>query len=178
MSWTQVFQSNPIKRVLDMHEMQLLYNAFRVRRGLHHRLGACWNCCTEPLGEHLMWTKCFENPLSKGEVELRAAGFTVHKSHNARWFEVTAPQGKAPTAHRYVMLRMRTGIWHSFGEERATGSGGDPSHALYGGLGDVVESNSELRAYCRAIMSAPSGLSRKYDGLSAAQSACYNEGYR
>lgn len=128
-------------------------------------------------------------PETAGARELVQAGFKVLREipvpgkGPGLWYEVLEPKSQAPKdwspsgkpKDQLLMLRQPSGVWHAFYQFRGTGSGDTPTRALTGGLGDVFEHDVQIRAYCEAIMAAPRGLSREYEGLAAAQGACFNE---
>lgn len=101
------------------------------------------------------------------------------------WFEAVEP----PPLHgprewsprwkknkdRVLLLRQGPHMWHVFYSFEGTGSGGDPTRALSGGLGDAVSTDEEMEKYCELVNAAPPRLVREYHGLSAAQGHCYQE---
>ena len=111
-----------------------------------------------------------------GGRELERAGFTVIKEVElkweapGKWFEAITPQGE-----EVAMLRQSAHRWHAFFKVPATASGGDPISALKGGLGDVIDTDAQLRSYCRMVLRAPLRLARYYDGLNSAGQQCYHE---
>lgn len=99
------------------------------------------------------------------------------------WFEafepppVMGPREWTPRAPKHkdqvLLLRQGPAMWHVFYTFEGTGSGGDPTRALVGGLGDAISTDEELEKYCELVNAAPARLVREYQGLSAAQGQCY-----
>jgi hypothetical protein len=103
--------------------------------------------------------------MTRGERELRQAGFGVSANYGGRWFETVAPNGE-----RGVFLRQSAYRWHWFlSEHVATGSGSNPTAAMSGGLGDVIDTDSQLRTYSRLVLEAPAALVRVCASLYTAQ---------
>lgn len=95
--------------------------------------------------------------------EAKAAGFTVKgiAPNDRRWIHVTAPMGDEG-----VLFRVGSGKWHWFSwQHEWTGSGGNPIDAMSGGLGDVIETDSQLRAYRMQMHRAPGCYLTKCNGL-------------
>jgi len=104
--------------------------------------------------------------------EAAAAGFQVHgvSPEDPRWVRVTAPDGT-----RAILFRVGARKWHSFYYDvEATGSGHGPLEAMSGGLGDVIDTDSQLRSYSRQVIDAPSYYLKRCDGLYRASVAAYN----
>lgn len=98
---------------------------------------------------------------------LLGLGFTVLATHG-NWFEVIDPSGD-PGA----LLRQSVNRWHWFSKyDRATGSGRDPVRALRGGLGDAIDTDSQMRSYCRMVETAPRSINQDYAGVFAALCQC------
>ena len=90
-----------------------------------------------------------------------------------KWFVVGI--GPDYSREHIVLLRQGPGKWHAFYTEEATGSGATPALALNHGLGDVIDTDAQLRAYHKLVLDAPTELSATYRGLQAAQRQAWNE---
>lgn len=133
-----------------------------------------------------------DGPRTVGAQELIRDGFTVLKEVSlvgkgpGQWYEVLEPPSLAPkewnprAKHKrpkdqLLMLRQKNGAWHAFYQFAGTGSGSTPRAALTGGLGDVMDTDSQIRGYCDLVLAAPRRLAQAYEGLYAAQGSCFAE---
>ncbi len=114
--------------------------------------------------------------MTKAERDILAAGYKevypvrIKFEKSVRWFETVDAAGD-----EVLLLRQGPNRWHAFFTFAGTASGDSPATATRGGLGDAIDSDSQLRSYCRMVLSAPRRLSQKYEGLYAAQGQCYQE---
>lgn len=85
---------------------------------------------------------------SKAEKMLTEAGFKVIKVYpGARWFEVVSPD-----RGRGIVLRQNFDCWHFFYVDFvSTGSGSTAKGCPYGGLGDAIGSETQMRTYKRLL---------------------------
>lgn len=126
-------------------------------------------------------------PKTAGARELVRDGFTVVKEISlvgkgpGLWYEVLEPPGTPKewsprggmAKDQVLMLRQKNDVWHTFYKFVGTGSGGTPRQALTGGLGDVIDFDSQIEAYCNLVLAAPARLAQEYDGLYSAQGSCF-----
>lgn len=97
-----------------------------------------------------------------GELELKDARFTdITDVSLGRWF--TARPG--PTEPLVCILRTGSQEWHVFYQSESTGSGRCPRSALIGGLGNIIETDTDLAILNAALRLAPSILVDYYPSL-------------
>lgn len=112
---------------------------------------------------------------STAERQLLLAGFTNVQAHptpgRARpvWFEAKHDGDDV------VVLRQAANRWHVFFKFNGTASGSTPEAALSGGLGDVIDTDPQMRKYLDMVLSAPDHLVREYDGLHSASQQAFHE---
>lgn len=105
-------------------------------------------------------------------TEAHEAGFTVKSvaPNDKRWIRVVSPDGDEG-----VLFRVGRHKWHWFSwAHEWTGSGHHPSVAMRGGLGDVIDTDSQLRTYKRQMIDAPKCYLTDCAGLYAASSQAFN----
>jgi len=119
------------------------------------------------------WELCTSGKIKRyiASREASAAGFTVcgiAKDH--RWIRAIAPDGT-----RVVLFRVGAAKWHSFyWDHEATGSGHNPLMAMEGGLGDVIDTDAQCRAYETQVLAAPTCYATDCAGLYIASVQAYN----
>jgi hypothetical protein len=97
---------------------------------------------------------------TKSARRLREAGFTVHASHDGRWYEVSRDGEDG------LVLRQHENCWHWFSKlHAATASHNDISRCDSGGLGDALDTDAQVRTYERLVRNAPRHLVNEYVGL-------------
>jgi hypothetical protein len=104
--------------------------------------------------------------------EATAAGFTVKgiAISDRRWIRAIAPDGS-----ECVLFRVGARKWHYFNwKHEATGSGRDPKAAISGGLGEVIDTNSQMRSYERQLINAPTCYRTDCAGLYRESTTAYN----
>ena len=98
---------------------------------------------------------------SIGQIQLEKEGFSKVENHRrGKWFTSVAPNGE-----EVCFLRQGSDVWHAFFLYVATGSGRDPTKALTGGLGAVIDHDRALRSYSALVRNAPPELVHKFAGL-------------
>lgn len=100
--------------------------------------------------------------------QLRSAGLVVMQRQH--------PYYQCVGAERGVMIYQRgPGLFHWFDDEGGAGAGSTPEAALRFrlGLGDIVDDDKSMKAYCRLIIGAPRTMVN--DTLYRTQSACREE---
>ncbi len=110
--------------------------------------------------------------MTKGERELKEAGFTVTATYpGGKWFQVTAPLGE-----KGAVLRQSGAAWHFFAaESTSTYSGSSADQCHLGGLGDALVTESQCRTYYHLVLhNVPRDL-KEWNSVYAAQSAAYHE---
>jgi len=117
---------------------------------------------------------------TKGGKELKKAGFHVIKEigigdslwgfKKGRWFAVVSPENEGG-----IVLMQGPNIWHFFAKNtETTASGSSAKMCHYGGLGDAIDTDSQIASYKRYLLNAPDSLIDSYDGLYRASSDAYN----
>lgn len=107
-----------------------------------------------------------------GHRELEADGFTVLRTfRNPRWFKVQKGDDIG------YIARQGPRCWHYFWSNlEGTGSGETPSRAMFGGLGDVIGTDSEMRTYKRIVLNAPTLIRNTCHSVYRASSDVFNHG--
>jgi hypothetical protein len=127
-----------------------------------------------------MWSQAKETTMKasiKRLVAVReatAAGFTVLgvATRDRRWIRALTPE---PNPSQCVLFRVGARKWHYFDwHNEATGSGRDPRRAICGGLGEVIDTNSQLRSYKSQILTAPEWYRVNCAGLYRESTTVFN----
>ena len=109
---------------------------------------------------------------------LEKAGFTVLKeiaiekflfpSRRGKWYEVLSPSGE-----KGIVLKA-AGYHFFYSDFVGTASHSDLSQCHLGSLGDAIDTDSQLRAYSKAVLNAPQSLMDRCESLYVASSQVYN----
>jgi hypothetical protein len=100
---------------------------------------------------------------------IEKAGFKVHGAIR-NFYRVTAPNGDEG-----IIMRQSGSRWHFFWAGFVgTASGHSPETCMNGGLGDAIDTDAQLRSYCRMLINAPEMYLQENDSLYRASSDAFN----